>query len=145
MKYPAHKIPILKTIFDSTDADSEHSVSSSNSDCTIETESWLSFDEEDDSYESSFIDDTSHDSICTDELHEISRISSERSFSTDAGQEQESIKLPKDTMKKISESDTVRSNKACLLNFSILHSRFRFFVLNFRMIRQCKMNLQKYQ
>lgn len=126
MKYPAHKIPILETICDSTDGDSEHSVSSSNSDCTLETESWLSFDEQDDSYESSFIDDTS---VCTiDSTNEMSHISSERSFSTGVEPEQESNELPKDTMKKTIESDLVRSNKAQLfyIAFTFLIFRFEF-------------------
>lgn len=110
MKYPAHEIPILETVCDSTDIDSENSITSSNSDCSIE--SWTSFDkEDDDSYESSFIDDTSvctFDSIFTNEK---SNISAEETFSTEVRQEQESYELPKDIMKNILESDTVRSNK----------------------------------
>lgn len=113
MKYQGHKIPILETVCDSTDIDSENTVSSSNSDYS--TESWTSFEEEDDdSYESSFIDDDTSvytsDSICTNEK---SNNSAEESFSTEDRPEQESYKLPKDIMKKILESDTVRSNKTC--------------------------------
>lgn len=109
MKYPAHKIQILETVCDSTDFDSENTVSSSNSD--FSTESWTSFD---DSYESSFIDDDT--SICTSDsiyTNEKSNISAEESFSAEVRQEQESHKLSKDIMQKILESDTVRSNKTC--------------------------------
>lgn len=111
MKYPAHKIPILETVCDSTDFDSENTVSSSNSDYS--TESWTSFDEEDDdSYELSFIDDDTSvctcDSICTNEKSDIS---AEGSFSAMVRQEQESYKLSKDIMEKILETDTVCSNK----------------------------------
>lgn len=113
MKYPAHKMPVLETVCDSTDIDSEtetESFSSSFSD--FSTESLTSFDEEDDdSYESSFVDDTSvctFDSICT---NEESNSSAEETFATEVRQEQEPYKFPKNIMKKILESDSVRSNK----------------------------------
>lgn len=105
MKFRAHKIPIFESVCDSVETDSE----TVHSDSTT-SETWVPSENEDDPYESSFIDD----SVCTSDsisTSEKSNTSAEVSSSTDVRQEQDTCKLPKDILKKILESDSVRSNE----------------------------------